>query len=223
MRSTSAILDEAFRANIIPALCRIGFEQVDERNGWAWRGNSVLVFKIRAVGRSFASVTGWSSASVGVSLGVFFEFAAPPGHVRRTEEGKALPAEYQCHMRGHLERTLNQPERLPHLTKAAERKRKDLWWIDPKGNNVEEVAIDIASQLESVGPKWYVENSSLETAFHIVEKERDCFSKFVMAAHLAQQIGAADKYDSFKRLSEKEGKRIGIKPDTDTWFRLAGR
>lgn len=222
MSSTSAIVNRALRTSVTPVLREAGFEKVDARNAWAWRGDTTLVFNVRSVGRYFADVTGWSPASVGVWLGIHFLFAGQPG-VKLSDKGQPLPAEHQCHMRNQLERTVEQPERLRFLTNPAEVRRTDLWWVEPDGSNAEEVATDIAAQVRAVALPWYEENSGYSTALANVEQERDCFNKFVLAAHLARRAEAPEKYESYKHLAEREAERIGVKPEAGAWFRLAGR
>ena len=59
-----------------------------------------------------------------------------------------MPAEYECHMRSHLECGLGQTQRVRSLRNLLERERKDIWWVEPDGSNSEDVASDIAEAVE---------------------------------------------------------------------------
>jgi hypothetical protein len=185
------------------------FQKVDARNGWHWRDEVVLVFNIRAVGRYFADVTGWPPGSVGVWLGVFYTFGPAWTSIRLDKRGRAQPAEYDCHMRSHFECNLDQNQRLQSLANPAERRRKDIWWVDPGGGNAEEVASDIAVSLLNKGFPWFSQVCNLETALALVEGEHDCLNKFVRAAFLAYKLGDGQRWRRYDSLAKTEAQRIG--------------
>jgi ribosomal protein L13 len=126
-------------------------------------------------------------------------------------------------MRSHLERTLSQEELVRALRNPAERERRDLWWVDPDGANAGEVAADVASALVTRGLPWFDRCSDLSTALAIVQAERDCFSKFVLAAHLAEQLGDTQLLRHYRGLAENEAVRIDVKPDPGAWFPVCAR
>jgi hypothetical protein len=209
MVATSAVVNRSLRKRVTPLLREAGFQKVDARNGWRWREKVVLVFNIRAVGSYFADVTGWPPGSVGVWLGGFYTFGVASSSIKVDKEGRRLPAEYQCHMRSHLECGLDQANRVCALPNPAERARRDIWWLDPDGANSEEVASDIAVSLLEHGVPWYWHISDLETALASVEGERDCFAKFERAAFLARELGDEKRWQKYKALAEAEAQRIG--------------
>jgi hypothetical protein len=53
MTSTSAIVNRALRAHVVPVLGEAGFAKIDARNAWRWLDRTVWVVNIRAVGRYF--------------------------------------------------------------------------------------------------------------------------------------------------------------------------
>jgi hypothetical protein len=218
MASTSALLNRPLRARVVPALRHAGFQQVDARNAWSWRGECVWVFNIRAVGSYFSGVTGWPPGSVGVWLGVFFTFAPRPPGLRLDRQGRPCPAEHLCHMRSHLACGVDQSSRTRRLANPAERERTDLWWVEPAGENAEEVADDIAASLRAEGLPWYARVTNLESALALVEKERDCFGKFTKAALLAHRIGDEARWRKYDALAEAEARRIGHELDRSTWL-----
>jgi hypothetical protein len=220
MASTSALLNTALRSRVAPILKEAGFQQVDARNGWSWRNDFIWVFNVRAVGRYFSGVTGWPPGSVGVWLGVFFEFAPRSGGLTTDEHGRLLPPEHACNMRSHVSCGLDQTRHTRSLSLRAERKRTDIWWVEPDGGNADQVASDIAKSLVAEGLPWYARASHPENALGMVEGERDCFSKFAKAALLAKYIGDEKRWRKYDALAEAEARRIGHSLDRNTWVAL---
>lgn len=208
MASTSALLNRSLRARVTPELREAGFEKVDARNGWRWCDNIVLVFKIRAVGNHFSVCTGWPPGSIGVWLGAFYPFA-PSSPVKRDDKGRLLPAEYQCHMRSHLDCGLDQTVRVRSLQNRGERQRRDIWWVEPDGSNAEGVASDVAASLSKDGLAWFDRVSDLRATLSMVERERDCLWKYERAAAISEKIGDQERFQRYRALKEAESKRIG--------------
>ncbi len=208
MPSTSAIMNRALRAHVLPVLRNADFMQMDARNAWRWQEKTIWVFNIRAVGNYFSSVTGWPPGSVGVWLGVYYPFFPREPHIKADKHGRLLPAEHMCHTRTHLDCTLDQSARVASLLNPAERRRTDIWWIDPQGESSVSASTNIAAALAEEGLPWLRDNSDLSRTLKEVEAERDCFTKFDTAALLAREIGDADKMRVYARLALAEGRRI---------------
>jgi len=202
----------------VSLLREANFVKVDARNGWLWLEKTIWVFNIRAVGHYFSSVTGWPPGSVGVWLGIFFQFMPSDVPIRMDNEGRLLPAEHVCQMRLHLERGLDQNEGIGRLVNAAERRRSDLWWVEPDGGDSSAVAEDIARALREHGLPWFARYSNLAVALAEVESSHDCFSKFDTAAFLAREIGDRDRWHRYAMLAEATGNRIGRHIDRETRY-----
>lgn len=218
MASTSALLNKPLRAVVGPLLRDAGFQQLDARNGWSWRDDLIWVFNIRSVGSYFSDVTGWPPGSVSAWLGVFFTFAPRPAGMKIDDQGRLRPAEHLCHMRDHLVRGVDQSSRTRRLANSAERERADIWWVQPQGENVDEVANDIAKSLRDHGLPWYARASDLPSALGLVEAEHDCLVKFAKAALLAKRLGDHDRWRRYDSLAEAEARRIGHSLDRNTWL-----
>jgi len=221
--SLSEHLNKPLRRLVSPALRAAGFQRVDARSAWAWRNDCIWVFTIRAVGSYFSDVTGWPPSSVGVWLGVRYSFISTPQPVKVDKAGRLLPAEYLCHLRSHLNRRLNQGDRVSTLKNAVERGRSDLWWVDRDGANAEEVALDIAFALSEQGLPWFASSSDPRLALQAVEAERACFSKFVMARYLSARIGDSALEAKYRELAEAEARRINIPLPPSGWFSVSAR
>jgi hypothetical protein len=222
MTSSSAIINRGFRRHLSPVIREAGFEKVDARNGWAWKADCAWVLNVRAVGKYFSEVTGWPPASVVVSLGVYYSFIPSRQPLKVDRKGRCLPTEYQCHMRSHLERNLAQVDRVSVLANPAERKRKDIWWLDANGANAEEVSLDIVAAFLSAGVPWFARCTDLDVALKAIEAERDCFNKFVLATYVAGKLERMETRQKYATLAQREGRRIGQEPERGLFF-LGGR
>lgn len=218
MATTSALLNKPLRKLVAPILREAGFQQVDARNGWSWRNDLIWVFNIRAVGNYFSGVTGWPPGSVCAWLGVFLTFAPRPNGMKIDDQERLLPTEHLCHMRTHLVSGVDQSSRIRLLGNPAERERRDIWWVQPDGENVDEVASDVARSLQNAGLPWYARVSNLESALRLVEGERDCFVKFVKVALLARRLGDDERWRKYDALAEAAARRIGHSLDRNTWL-----
>lgn len=210
MSSSNSIINKELRKHVSPVLREAGFDRVDARNGWAFRQRHIRVFNIRAVGRTFSEVTGWPPSSLTVWLGVYFPFIPePPAEsLKHDANGEPRPAEHHCHMRTHLERRIRQASLLRSLPNRAERKRRDVWWISPGGEEADDVAADIASVLLKRGLPWFDQASDLKSALREIERERDCLQKFFRAHHVARTLGDEERAEKFALLEAVERERI---------------
>jgi hypothetical protein len=221
MPSTSALVNKALRDQVAPILREAGFQQVDARNGWSWHVDYIRVFNIRAVGNYFSEVTGWPPGSICVWLGVFFAFAPRLPGIKIDEKGRLRPPEHACHMRSHLQCDIDQSSWIQHLKNPAERRRKDIWWIQPDAENADQVAGDIAKSLITEGLPWFARASDLDLALEMADAQRDCFIKFVRVALIAKRLGYEERWKKYDALAENEARQIGHSLDRETWYGIS--
>ena len=217
MATTSQIVNQSLRHYVSPLLRKADFQTVDARNGWHWRDKVICVVNVRAVGNYFSGVTGWPPGSVNVSLGILYPFVPHWTSIKRDKQGRLQPKDHYCHMRTQLECGRDQTHLVQSLRNPAERRRKDLWWIDPEGRDAEEVAQDIAISLHKDGLPWFSRFSNLEVALEKFEAWSDSFNKFVIAAFLARELGDTERWQKYDSLAETEAQRIGKSTDRNTW------
>jgi hypothetical protein len=204
-------VNKILRRVLIPVLRQHGFTKTENRHNWGWHGPCTWVLDIRAVGGYFSGVTGWPPMSVGVWLGVFYDFIPEeiPDTVKRSSDDLPLPREYDCHLRSQVNCSLNQSKFTRSLSNPAERKRSDLWWIEPNGSNVEDVAEDIARQFLTEGLPWFERITDLNAAYEEIQQERDCYHKFIRAAAFAKHLGYNEANREYAKRLRQEAERIG--------------
>jgi hypothetical protein len=216
MKSSSALINRSFRRHLSPVLRESGFDRVDARNAWKWENNCIWVFNIHAVGSYFSSVTGWPPSSVCAWLGIFFEFISSRVTLKKDPIGRDLPPEYLCHIRAHLETAIDQDELTRGFSNPAERRRKDIWWLDPGGANSEEVTRDIVTIFKQVALPWYQKYSDLNNVLTAIEDQRNCLNKFAFGTLIAQKLGQVELEAKYRSLAEKEAERIGFTRNKET-------
>jgi len=209
---SSPDIDKLLRKYLSPILRENGFAKVTARKAWGWQDHWFSVLQIRAVGKYFSDVTGWPPMSVCAWTGVYYDFIPFEGHTppRRDEKGRLVPDEAYCHMRSHLSRCLDQSRFTDQLSNPAERARKDIWWFERDGSNIEETVEDIALRFVSEGKPWFERYTDLSKTLADIEAERDCYKKFYKAEHFAKQLGLEAKHKMYAERRVQEKARIGL-------------
>lgn len=209
---SSSDVNKVLRANLSPLLRSSGFSIVQARKSWGWHCGCTWVFNIRAVGGHFSQVTGWPPMSVNVWLGIYYNFIPKEGKpIKFDKQDRPRPEEVQCHQRGHLTAIADQVQYQSVLKNNAERVRKDIWWIDPNGVNIEEAVLDICESFNQQGKKWYEAQSDLEQVFDDMQKRPQTRTRLRQLTYFAQHLGNTDKYELYQKCFEQESKRLEAK------------
>ncbi len=191
---SSSEINKVIRQHFSPLLRQNGFTKVQTRLNWGWGSPCTRVLIIRAVGGHFSAVTGWPSMSLGVQLGVWYEF---------------IPQDYECQQRHHPDIGLDQRRYTQQLTNPAEQSRTDLWWVQPDGSNIEQVVKDIGQQFLVAGLPWFQRMTDIPTVFADVKEQHNCYDKFRKAACCAKYLGYDDEYQEYRLKVQQEAHRIG--------------
>lgn len=144
-------INKIFKEVLTPVLKKNGFTKTEARKSFGWHDECIWLFKIEAVGYYFSEVTGWPSMSVHASIGVFCKFFKSNKDIKVDKSGLLLPKLDQCHYTFDLSCRLDQRNYKSVLANPNESIRKDIWWIEPDGNNVYEVTEDIKRAFLSEG------------------------------------------------------------------------
>ena len=105
-------INKVIRRVLTPVVKQNGFSHVQGRNYWGWHGPCTWVLNVRAVGNYFSLCTDWPSMSLGVSLGVWYDFIPKEmrGSVKISQLGLPLPDECGCQRRLVLRSAIDQSE-----------------------------------------------------------------------------------------------------------------
>ena len=191
---------------------------VRTRNNWSWGEDVIWVLNIRAVGSYFSSVTGWPPMSVGVWLGTYYTFFPTQLNIKQDHKNRLLPREHYCQLRSELFCTIDQLNHKAQLNQP-EKARKDIWWIEPDGSNVEEVVQNIKTVYLDDGIQWFSQMSDLHQAFQKIEQERDCWNKYHRATYFAKRLGDRPKFEHYYSLWKKEAQNKNLPFEFDLTMR----
>ena len=175
-------LDKNIRGIIFPSLKTNGFQKMKGKTAWGWHDECIWVFNIKAVGYSHSMVTNWPSASLTVNLGIYYTYLPHKSECKKDENGLLCPKEYQCNRRAELTCSYDQLKYTEHVKcNSSEKKRRDIWWVQPDGSNIIEVVNDINIRYLDYAVKWFMEKSDKEltlleagrlNGFHIEQIDR---------------------------------------------------
>lgn len=202
-------INKVIRKILTPTLKENGFTKVNTRHNWAFIDHCIWVLDIAAVGKYFSDVTGWPPMSIHVELGIYYDFLPPENSdIKTGSKGELLPKVHQCQLRNDLFCNIDQANYTSHLNNSAEADRKDIWWIETDGSNIEEVISDIKHSFLNSGLDWFCKYTDLETAFNEIEKEHDSYNKFYKAKYFAKHLKDYAKFNEYSQLFEQEQKGI---------------
>lgn len=121
----------ALKSEVFPTLRDAGFTRFRSRAAWRDSENVVEVVDFHSLGSYLGSAVGATSHSFGGQVGLYFKaLHATPW---ATEPAPEWPEEHACHARRFLRKSLFQ---LWH-------RRPDVWYVDPKGRNLNAVVSDV--------------------------------------------------------------------------------
>jgi hypothetical protein len=159
-------INQVIRRLLSPTLRENGFSKVKTRNNWGYHDRCIWVLQIRAVGKR----TAFPSMSLGVGLGIYYDFLPEEIPIKRDKDGNLIPEEYLCHIRNELFlANIDQSRFTKDLHNSAEAARKDVWWVEPDSSNIEEVINDIKLSFLKNGLKWFNDFTNLEYAFKCID------------------------------------------------------
>jgi uncharacterized protein DUF4304 len=141
----SKAVNRAIRAAIRPALQAQRFALFTDRTFWRHRANRVHVVNFQSFNDYLASSVGVTTFSFAVNLGQYLTCVPPDDFEIPTRKGLLAPAEYQCHLRLRPLRRLAQTEL----------ERRDLWYIDPDGSNLDPAIGDAREVIMDSGLTWF--------------------------------------------------------------------
>jgi len=162
-------LRTAISDGIADTLSPRGFTRTATASFWREAEDVLQAVTITFLDRSHAARFNTNTASFGLELGIFYTF------IPRIEGEPATlpdpPAHFECHIRRTLRR------RLPQIAPAtgyslAHRLRRDIWWINPTGANLQRVIRGAQRKVRRHAAPWLERFSDLAYAKRYLETRR---------------------------------------------------
>lgn len=107
-----------------------------------------------------ADVLGCTTFSFSVNLSVYLTFL-PEKTTIKEKGGKLRPDEAQGHFRSGVKKDFEQPEF----------QRKDIWFIDNNGENIQAAIIDCKNQIQQTGFDWFNKFNTKEKILTILTED----------------------------------------------------
>jgi hypothetical protein len=150
----SKAVNLAIRSEVRPLLIGVGFGRSTARTFWRYHHDRVDVVNFQSFNSYNAGVLGITTYSFALNLGCYLryipnQYPNAPGS-ERLEGDRPQPKEYECQMRGRLNRSY------------AERACSDaqIWYIDPRGSNLDKALYDARMVLNRDGISWFEQFAS---------------------------------------------------------------
>jgi hypothetical protein len=168
--SISKDIDKMIRKIIVPNLQENGFSKIKGRNAWGWHEECIWVFNIKSVGKVHSFITNWPAESLTVSLGIYYTYLFHIKEAKEGENGLLYPKDSECNRRARLTCSYDQFKYTENVDcNSSEKKRRDIWWIQPDGSNINEVINDINHRFLNYAVKWFEDKRNKELALQEAE------------------------------------------------------
>ena len=145
----SSVVNKEVKSTIRPLLQEAGFTQFTLRTAWRYSPGKIDVVNFQSFNSYLANSVGCTTYSFCVRLGCLFD-AIPQSERVKTRNGYRTPEEYECHFRLTLQKSVKQPNL----------KRRDVWFVDPTGKNLEIVIADAKKAIIETGLNWFTRFSN---------------------------------------------------------------
>lgn len=135
-----------------------------ERTAYRHTPGRIDVVNFQSFNDYLASAVGVTTYSFGLNLGQYLCSVPPDDFGVKVRAGLLAPQAWECHLRVHLQRSLDQPELA----------RRDIWFIDPEGAYLEAAVRDARTVILDVGLGWfdrYADDHELLRALLEIEAE----------------------------------------------------
>jgi hypothetical protein len=136
----SRIVNREIRREVWPALRAQGFQNVTSRRAFRHSPERIWVVDFQSFNSYFSLVDGCTTFSFAVNLAIYI-----PALADERETPPAKPHDYDCHLRRKLSKDIQQ----------LNYPRKDIWFVEPSGENLLDVLGDARSVILRDGISWF--------------------------------------------------------------------
>jgi Domain of unknown function (DUF4304) len=159
----SKTVSVALRALVRPILKEAGFSKFTDRNSWRILPERIDVVNYQSFNSYNAAALGCTTYSFAVNLGSFLRCipAAYEPEKNSLDNPKFRPAEYDCHFRGPLRRSIPQPEL----------ENRMIWYVDPDGQYLDDVVGNVRLLLSGEGLFWFDRFDDIDEVLRILTND----------------------------------------------------
>lgn len=142
-----------------------GFSHFSARTAWRHGDQKIDIINFQSFNSYHAEVLGVTTFSFKVNLGAYLRYVPPQWPPKTIKDGVPYPAEYECHFRGALSRTISQPKN-PHA---------DIWFVEVDGRNVAWCINDVLQKVPDA-LAWFACLESKSSVLRILLEEPENMS-----------------------------------------------
>jgi hypothetical protein len=201
-------INKIIRKILFPTLRANGFSNLNPRNSWAYHEDCIWVFNLCISHKRYSPLT-----AIYVFLGIYYKFISETYPPKIDKTGRLIPEEWRCHVRNELRvDNLDQSQCTKMLYSPAEVNRRDIWWILPDGNNIEEAIDNVKSAFLNQGMQWFNDFTNLEYAFkcidhlapdHMIEKTNEEGMTYLIGRGHIQGEHAAREFAKYMNYQDR--------------------
>ncbi|MBY0273415.1 MAG: DUF4304 domain-containing protein [Alphaproteobacteria bacterium] len=189
----SKSVNKEIRKHIWPVLKENGFSEFSTRSSWRYKGNRINVVNFQSFNSYSADISKCTTFSFIINLGIYLSYIPDYPEMKKKHD-KLAPDEAACHLRRTLEKNLLQKE-MP---------RKNIWYVDPSGLNLNEVIENGLKVILEKGFPWFDEFNDNEAVIKVlkqgIESEGGTFGfgnnpspkRFLLLGFTASELGDAE-------------------------------
>jgi hypothetical protein len=163
----SRSVNKHIRLEAWPALREAGFTAFTTRSAWRYSPESIDVVNFQSFNSYLAGGLGCTTFSFGLNLGKYLSYVPSqfgPANGKLVA-GRQRPAEYECHLRRALRKSLPQPE-YP---------RPDIWFVNATGSNLSAVFADVRLALRAA-ISWFAAYEAPQEVHRLLTAEPEDLS-----------------------------------------------
>lgn len=147
----------------------LGFTNANRHTFYAQSQDTIQVIEISFLDRRHAAYFGSNTASFSLELGIFFSFITPSENNGQSHTNQILlPKIFECHIRGNLLRDISQKAPSKDLS-TPDKIRRDIWWIDRSGSNIDEVLDSATRVIRKRAKPWLQRFSDIHYTYRYLQ------------------------------------------------------
>ena len=140
----STVVNKEIKSRVRPLLEDVGLSQFTARTAWRYSPGKIDVLTFQSFNSYLADAVGCTTYSFCIRLGCSLD--AIPRYTRaKRKNGYLRPEAHECHLRFTLQKSIKQ----------SNLKRRDVWYVDPTGNNLAVVIADARKAILETGLNWF--------------------------------------------------------------------
>ena len=176
----------------------IGFTIEASPTFYNTQNDIIRILHVDFLNKKNSSYFNSNTASFSLNLGVFFNFE---------EDISNIPKEYDAQIRGHLIKDFRQksPMNLKGFSLFhPERRRRDIWWVEPNGINIDYLINNATRIIEKKAIKWLDKYSDIDFVIEFLKTKKGT-EVWQEGPWIISPIGSQYRIDLIDKLKLKKG------------------